>query len=158
MGVTKPNKGLSVGKPAEGRWRTVRRKGGTRVLISPDGREFLGTPAEVARCAATPERRRSLAESLRVARFVTYPGTEERRRIAALRRREAILETEADAKLGLGGGVSLPPALAIRARAAARFEGVGLGEWLAQAADELVCAAADANGGVLPLKIGRAHV
>jgi len=151
MGVPKRTKGLSAAKTAEGRWRTVRRKGGHSVLLAPDGREFEGTEGEVRAAAMTPERRRMLADALRVTRLTTKPGTADRRRFAASRRRDAILGTETDAALGLGGGVSLPPALAIRAEAAARFDGMALDEWLAEAADALVGAVAGANGGELPL-------
>ena len=148
----KPRKGLSAGKPAEGRWRVVCRKiGGPSVLLSPDGREFEGTAAEVRACAATPCRRRMLAESLRYVRFSTSPGTAERAKFAARRRFDAIAGTDTDAALGLGGDVPLPPALAIRAEAAARLGGTSICEWVSGAARELVRAVAEANGGVLPL-------
>lgn len=151
MDVQKRKKGLSAAKAAEGRWRTVRRKGGQGVLLAPDGREFEGTEGEVRAAAMTPERRRMLADAIRVVRLTTKPGTADRRLFAASRRREAILGTETDAVLGLGGGFRLPPALAIRAEAAARFDGMALDEWLAEAAVALVGAVADANGGELPL-------
>ena len=133
------------------RWRTVtRRSDGQTVLRSPDGREWLGTAAEVREAALTPERRKMLVCDLRVAWMITKPRTSERRWIVAERRREAIKYSAADAVLGLGGTARLPPALAIRAVAAARFHGMSLDEWLADAAAAMIDATADANGGKLP--------
>ena len=114
---------------AEKRWRTiVRRTDGVAVLRSPDGREFLGTAAEVRSAAMTPERRRMLADGLRVARITTEPRTDTRAWLAAERRRWAIQETAFDKTQG----VTLPASLAILAEAAARYAGMSLDEWVAE--------------------------
>ena len=116
----------------EKRWRTVmRRKDGVAVLRSPDGREWIGTAAEVRAAAMNPWRRRMLADGLRVTRLTTDPRTAERAWIAAERRRWAIQESEADTALGHGYGEDLPADLALMAGAAARFAGLCFDEWVA---------------------------
>lgn len=133
------------------RWRTItRRSDGVPVLRSPDGREWLGTAAEVREAELVPDRRKMLAECLHVEWITTAPGTAERRWLVAAQRREAIQGSATDVALGIGGGVTLPLALSIRAAAAARFHGMSLDKWLAGAAEAMIQAAADANGGSLP--------
>ena len=99
MGATKPNKGLSVGKPAEGLWRTIRRKGGV-CLRAPDGREFEGTAAEVRSCGASPERRKALADALWAGRDLAVPRTAARKRLSSGMRRDTILCAIVDAETG----------------------------------------------------------
>ena len=136
---------------ANGRWRTVRGKGGRIVLRSPDGREYVGTADEVRRAALTPERRRSLAGELRMEWLTTKPGSAERRSYVAAHRRDAIMWADRETRLGIGGAVGLPAALAVKAEAAARALGATLEEMVVRAAQAAVDAVAVANGGEVPL-------
>ena len=146
MGAPKRRKCLSAAKTAEGRWRTVRRKGGQGVLLAPDGREFEGTEGEVRAAAMTPERRRMLADAIRVVRLTTKPGTADRRRLAASLRRYAILGTETDAALGLGRDVPLPAGMLVLAEAAARATGQTLAEFVAEWVASGIEAARESGG------------
>ena len=131
------------------RWHTfVRRADGKAILRAPDGRDFEGTAAEVRAAAATPERRRMLADAIRVVRLTTKPGTADRRLSAASRRRDAILGTETDA--ALGGRVRLPAGLSIMAEAAARANGQTVAEFVAEWVGRGIDAERESGGG-LPL-------
>ena len=73
-------------------WRTVSRKGVT-YLLSPDGRKYLGTPAEVREAALMPWRRDAMAQSLKLQRYLLLRGTidgQEFREVCRALRREAI--------------------------------------------------------------------
>lgn len=113
------------------RWRTVRRRDGETVLRSPDGREWLGTAAEVREAAMTPWRRRMLADGLRVQWLTTRPRTAERSELVRERRRNAITAAVTDARFNATCPAYLPPAVAVMAEAAARSHGMGLDEWVA---------------------------
>ena len=134
-----------------GRWRMIRGKGGRIVLRSPDGRVYSGTSDEVRSSALTPERRRSLAEDLRVDWLTTKPGSAERRSCVESHRRDAIMWTYGESFVGIGGCVRLPSALAVKAEAAARALGSTLEEMVVRAAQAAVDAVAVANGGEVPL-------
>ena len=129
------------------RWHTyVRKADGKAVLRAPDGRDFEGTAAEVRAAAMTPERRRMLADGLRVTRLTTGTRTDARAWMVAERRREAIQGAETDAALGLGRDVPLPAALLVLAEAAARATGQTLAEFVAEWVASGIEAARDSGG------------
>ena len=133
-------------------WRTIhRRSDGSVVLLSPDGREYRGTPAEIRAAALAPERRRMLASGLKVAWLVYEPRTPERAWVAAERRRAAIEGAALDAWHGRVPA-QIPLDLAILAEAAARFMGRPFDVFVEEAVAAMVDAARDeADGGVIPL-------
>lgn len=77
----------SPSKP--GRWRETKRNG-VPCLISPNGRVFYGTAAEVREAALTPTARRRLAEMLRSERCASDSPAE--RKATAARLAEAAKE------------------------------------------------------------------
>lgn len=73
-------------------WHTMTRNGKTH-LVAPDGTRYSGTAGEVRDAALMPDRRDSLAQSLRLARDLRREGTlnaEEYRASCEDHRREAI--------------------------------------------------------------------
>ena len=81
-------------------WRTVTRNGVTR-LVAPDGTRYTGTAREVRDAALMPDRRNTLAQSLRLARYLRNTATLDTAECRAMcedRRREAIQCGAADAK------------------------------------------------------------
>lgn len=113
-------------------WRETRRKG-ERVIIDPAGRIIHGTAQDARKAALTPERRRSLAESLRLARYVHREGVidaAECRDWCAERRRDAIMGDCALTQLT--PVVHVPTATFIRLQAGARMLGYSWGEYLAE--------------------------
>ena len=143
--------GLPGAVTGNGRWRMIRGKGGRIVLRSPDGRLYSGTADEVRSSALTPERRRSLAEDLRVDWLTTEPGSAERRSCIESHRRDAIMWTYGESFVGIGGCVRLPAALAVKAEAAARALGLTLEEMVVRAAEAATAEVARTNGGEVPL-------
>ena len=128
-------------------WRTVT-KDGKRALRSPDGVYYYGTPREIRECALMPHIRRSLAESLRVARFV-YHTRDELQEACAERRREAVMFWRDGRKTT--PSVSLPPSLYVLLGAIARYRGETVEETLADVLKSDLLAAIDcAQGEGLP--------
>ena len=112
-------------------WRETRRKG-ERVIIDPAGRIIHGTAQDAREAALTPERRRSLAESLRLARYVHREGVidaAECRDWCAERRRDAIMGDCALTQLT--PIVHVPTATFIKLQAGARMLGFSWREYLA---------------------------
>lgn len=132
-------------------WRRVRLRDGRAVLRSPDGREWLGTAAEIRAAALTPWRRSMLADGLRVQWLTTKPRTAVRRELVRNRRFDALSNHETDMRFHATCPAYLPPTVAVLARAAARLFGVGVDEWVASAAEAGILAAARESGGCLPL-------
>ena len=112
-------------------WRETRRKG-ERVIIDPAGRIIRGTAQDAREAALTPEWRRSLAESLRLARYVHREGAidaAEYRDWCEDRRRGAIMSNCGHA---LAPRVEVPEATFIKLQAGARMLGYTWGEYLAE--------------------------
>ena len=112
-------------------WRETRRKGES-VLIDPAGRIICGTAADVRGAALTPEWRRILADSLRLARYLRNEKTidaAEFRDWCEDRRRGAIASNIAHP---LTPRVEVPEATFIRLQAGARMLGYSWTEYLAE--------------------------
>ena len=133
------------------RWRivTVGPMGkGKRVLKSPDGTIYQGTPSEVRAACLLPSERRALADELRFSRYLTGIGVKERRAANQWRRQEAIMrhffrltppgETEAAAQ-------------EIMTEAAARY----VGETVAEFEREWIRAGIDATFDLAMQETGR---
>ena len=129
------------------KWHTATVKG-KRVLRSPDGRTFHGTAAEIRTLDMMPGRRDMLADDLRFVRRA-FADKETAREIAEERRMSAILANAAD--IFAGERVTLPKAVCILAKAAARVDGKSLEQFIADAVEACVCEARCDCGGELPL-------
>lgn len=129
-------------------WRTVTRDG-KRALLSPEGEVYYGTPAEVNEAALMPDRRRALAESLRVARLVCRTRDELRESCAERRREKIMLWKDFDRTHR--PAVTLPPALHVLLGACARYWGDTVEYTLADiVATDLRASIEDAKGEGLP--------
>ena len=110
-------------------WRETRRKG-ERVIIDPAGRIIHGTAKDVREAALTPEWRRILAESLKLARYLHSEKTidaAEFRDWCEDRRRGAIASNIAHP---LAPHVEVPEAMFIKLQAGARMLGYTWREYL----------------------------
>ena len=110
-------------------WRETRRKG-ERVLIDPAGRIIHGTAGDVREAALTPEWRRILAESLKLARYLHSEKTidaAEFRDWCEDRRRGAIASNIAHPQ---PNHVEVPEAMFIKLQAGARMLGYTWREYL----------------------------
>lgn len=98
-------------------WRTVTRNGVTR-LVAPDGTRYTGTAREVRDAALMPDRRNTLAQSLRLARYLRSEGTLDAAECRAMCedcRREAIRYSATDAKCLHGIPISAEMLIKIKA-------------------------------------------
>lgn len=112
-------------------WRETRRKG-ERVIIDPAGRIIHGTAKDVREAALTPEWRRILAESLKLARYLHSEKTidaAEFRDWCEDRRRGAIASNIAHPQPNY---VEVPEATFIKLKAGARLLGYSWSEYLAE--------------------------
>jgi len=114
-------------------WRETRRKG-ERVIIDPAGRIIHGTAKDVREAALTPEWRRILAESLKLARYLHVEKTidaAEFRDWCEDRRRGAIMSNVAHTKI-FPPSIHVSPAMFIKLQAGARLLGYSWSEYLAE--------------------------
>ncbi len=136
---------------ARGKWRTVRRNG-RKADISPDGRVFYGTAAEVRGADMMPWKRDSLAAHITMLRRYAYPDAADRADLldaVSEARRAAVREASGDA--GAFALAMIPPDLLMEARAAARVYGEAEGNFIAKWVREMVECARGVTGGELPL-------
>ena len=110
-------------------WRTTTRKG-DRVLIDPEGNIYHGTAQEIREAALMPGDRRSLANSIRYARYVAAKfdyTPEERREYVREKRRDAIRAN--NTITGIGEAIRIPADMYLQLSAGARLV-LGDGETL----------------------------
>jgi len=132
------------------RWHTVTRHGAT-VLRSPDGTDYAGTPAEIRAARLFPSRRRSLAESIRLFRYVHTQGTIDRDHMLAViaeERRRAIKSNYFDHKPNEYATISED--LYVDIEAAARATGMTATEYQRKALADAIERTRRACGGELP--------
>jgi len=116
-----------------GRWRETKRNG-VPCLISPNGRVFHGTAAEVREAALTPERRDALAQSIECARHTADKfgyTPEQRREYIREKRREELRRN--DFWTVAPYLAHIKPELGIVAEAAARYMGQTVEAFIADA-------------------------
>ncbi len=144
----------TAGKTAKrcAQWRETKQNG-RKVLHSPEGRNYYGTPAEVRETVVMPWERDMLAKSLHDSRRVSVCGknrADGRREEAAEERRNAIKRASVRWHNGRAPLADISAELAIRVRASARYMGRTLSEYL----EEVLAASVDATAELSQSEIG----
>jgi len=137
--ATKKTKNTSSAKAKAKHMRLVHHRDGRTTLRTPDGRELVGTPAEVEAAGLSPRSRRNLAESLLVRRIVARAGgwsAEERRQAIAATRLEAIESEQIRRSLGELNYIPLDTFIMIHA--SARYMGLDVDDFMREAIESAI--------------------